>query len=195
MKLTLLALAFIFATATSAQAQTDAMPPETPAPHSSSSSQMAMPAKPPVPVSKGVTVVTNAPEIPLVPRTFTLTMLEALPQQTITVIDGHTHKPATFTGPLVSDVFGATGLALDDKTHSLLLRGLVIAEGTDHYRVVYSMAELQPGFSSGKVIIAVTRDSKPIASGFQIVGSLDTKPARWVQGLNILAFSAVPLAK
>jgi len=175
-------------------AQTDAMPPETAAP-SSSSSQMKMPAKPAITPSKELTVVTNTQELPLVPRTFTPAMLKALPQQTITAIDGHTHTTSTFTGPLVSDVFGATGLASDDKTHSLLLRGFVIAEGTDRYRVVYSMAELEPTFSSGKVIIALTRDGKPVASGLQLVDNLDIKPARWVQAIHILAFSAVPLSK
>jgi 6,7-dimethyl-8-ribityllumazine synthase len=156
---------------------------------------MAKPAKPPAAPSSELTIVSNTPEIALVPRHFTIAMLKALPQQTITALDGHTHTSSTFTGPLASDVFGATGLASDDKTHSLILRGLVIAEGTDHYRVVYSMAELEPTFTSGKVIVALTRDGKPIESGIQLINPLDVKPARWVHGLTILAFSAVPLSK
>jgi len=195
MKLTLITLAFSLAPLSLA-AQTDAMPPETAAPaSSSSSSQMPMPAKPPIAPSKDLTVVTNTQELPLVPRTFSIEMLKALPQQTVTAVDGHTGKPSTFTGPLVSDVFGATGLASDDKTHSLILRGFVIAEGTDRYRVVYSMAELESTFSSGKVIVAITRDGKPIASGLQLVDNLDVKPARWVQAIHILAFATVPVSK
>jgi hypothetical protein len=57
------------------------------------------------------------------------------------------------------------------------------------------MAELQPTFSSGKVIVAISRDGLPLESGIQLVNPLDVKPARWVHGLSILAFSAVPLSK
>jgi hypothetical protein len=41
-------------------------------------------------------------------------------------------------------------------------------------------------FTSGKVIVALTADGAPDASGLQLVNPLDVKPARWVHGLSSL---------
>jgi hypothetical protein len=107
-----------------------------------------------------------------------------LPQQTITAHDGHTNKDVTFSGPLVADVLAKAGLVGSDETHKLILHSTVIATGTDGYYVLYSCAEIEPRFTSAKVIVAVMQEGLPVPSGIQIVDPLDVKPARWVHGLS-----------
>jgi hypothetical protein len=146
--------------------------------------QTAMPmpaAKPPVAPADSLTVNFNGNT-----TIFNRSTLSLLPQQTVTAFDGHTQKNETFTGPLVTDVLAKAGLIPGDKTHALILRSYVTATGTDGYFVIYSGAELEPMFTSGKAIIALTADGAPVASGIQLVNPLDIKPARWVHGLTTL---------
>jgi len=147
---------------------------------------MPMPAKPPVAPSKGVSVFLD-PGSPL--SVFSIPTLQLLPQQTVTAVDGHTGKTVIFTGPLVSDVLHKAGLPPADEAHERILHSLVRATGTDGYFVIYSLTEMEPAFSSGKVIIALEADGKPVESGLQLVNPLDTKPARWVHGLKALVLT------
>ena len=142
---------------------------------------MPMPAKPPVTPSTTLTVTFDGNTTQMSRATLAL-----LPQQTITALDGHTNKTVTFTGPLVTDVLAKAGLTPGEKTHALILRSYVTATGTDGYFVIYSGAELEPMFTSGKAIIALTQGDAPVASGIQLVNPLDAKPARWVHGLASL---------
>jgi hypothetical protein len=118
-----------------------------------------------------------------------------LPQQTITAFDGHTGKPVTFSGPLVADVLAKAGLAASEKNHALILHSTLVATGTDGYFVLYSVAELEPMFSSGKSIIALLQSGLPVPSGIQLVNPLDAKPARWVHGLSSLAIMTLAPTK
>jgi hypothetical protein len=147
---------------------------------------MSMPAKPPVTPSTGVSVFLDA-ETPM--SDFNIAALQSLPQQTITAVDGHTGKTVAFTGPLVADVLRKAGVPPPDEAHERILHSLVRATGTDGYFVIYSLTEMEPAFSSGKVIIALEADGKPVESGLQLVNPLDAKPARWVHGLRALVLT------
>ena len=150
----------------------------------------AMPAKPPVAPSATLTLTFDGNT-----TEFSRASLSSMPQQTITALDSHTNKTVTFTGPLVADVLAKAGLIPGDKTHALILRSYVTATGTDGYFVVYSGAELEPMFTSGKVIVALTQGGAPVASGLQLVNPLDAKPARWVHGLAALTVTTTAGAK
>ena len=164
-------------------AQTDAMPPastdQTKAP-----AQDAMPMKAPVPPSKSVTINFQG-------RTTTLTIedLLKLPQVTVHVHNAHRNADETYTGPLVSDVLAKAGLVANKETQPLILHSTVIATGTDHYYVIYSCAEVEPAFSKGQVIVALTKGNDlPDTEGgnIQLVNTTDAKPARWLHGLTQL---------
>jgi hypothetical protein len=147
---------------------------------------MQMPAKPPVPPSSGFTVFLDKGS----PQSFfNQTTLQSLPQQTITSVDGHTGKTVTFTGPLVMDVLRKAGFPSAADAHERILHSIVRVTGTDGYFVFYSLTEMEPAFSSGKVIIALEADGKPVESGIQLVNPLDIKPARWVHGLKSLVLT------
>jgi hypothetical protein len=157
-----------------ARAQTDAMPPE---------SQAAMPAKAPVPPSKFLALSYQGKVINL-----TLTDLANMPATTVHVHNAHSNKDETYSGPLLSEVLAKIGLRSTPETHSLILHSTIVATGSDHYFVLYSGAETQPDFSTGKVIVAVMKFGLPDTDGglIQLINTADTKPARWVQGLSSL---------
>jgi hypothetical protein len=177
---TLLALSLAFAPVYAA-AQT---PPKPDAGHT----DMDHAAKPPVPPSKSVNVTFEGHV-----TTFSVEDLLKLPQVTVHVHNAHRNTDETYTGPLLADVLAQAGLKSTRETEPLILHSSVVATATDHYFVVYSAAEIEPGFSTGQVIVAVMKAGTPNTEGgqIQIVNTLDAKPARWLHGLSDLNVMSV----
>jgi hypothetical protein len=135
--------------------------------------------KAPVPVSHSITVTYQSST-----TTLNVEDLLKLPQVTVHVQNGHTKAEETYSGPLASDVLARAGLAPTEESHATILHSTVVATGTDGYYVLYSGAEVEPMFATGKVIVAVMQSGLPISNGgIQLVNTTDSKPARWVHGL------------
>jgi hypothetical protein len=145
-------------------------------------------AKPTVPPSKSVNVSFEG-------RTITLTVedLLNLPQVTVHVHNGHRNADETYSGPLLADVLARVGLKASRETEPLMLHSNVVATGTDHYFVLYSVAEVEPSFSTGQVIVAVMKAGLPNTEGglIELVNTVDVKPARWLHGLSDLNVMSV----
>ena len=65
----------------------------------------------------------------------------------------------------------------------------VVAEASDGYRVVYSLAELDSDFQDSGVIVADTLNGSPLGENqgpFKMVAPHDKRPARWVRMLKSL---------
>ena len=168
--------------------QTDAMPPETKAP-AQHSDKVAGHEKPAVPPSKTLNLSFEGKTI-----TLSLTELVNMPQVTVHVHNAHRNTDETYTGPLLSDVLARIGLTASRETEPLILHSAIVATGTDHYFVLYSGAEVQPTFSTGKVIVADMKFGLPDTEGglIQLINTSDAKPARWVHGLS--SISVISLA-
>ena len=183
------AAAILFALAPLAlHAQTDAMPPETHAPSQHEHAADSMPEKPPVPPSKSVSLSFEGKT-----ATVSLTDLATMPAVTVMVHNSHRNVDETYSGPLLSDVLARVGLTSSRETEPLILHSTIIATGTDHYFVLYSGAEIQPSFSTGKVIVAVMKSGLPDKEGglIQLINTSDAKPARWVHGLSGISVMTV----
>jgi hypothetical protein len=65
----------------------------------------------------------------------------------------------------------------------------VVAQGTDDYKVLYSLAEIDPAFRTGDVLVADSLDGKELgdAGAFKLVSSEDKRPARWVRNLKAIS--------
>lgn len=126
--------------------------------------------------------------------TLSLADLQALPQTTVKVHNGHTNADETYTGPLLSEVLAKAGLVVTPKSEHDFLRMSIVASGTDNYFVVYSGAEVEPALHKAEVIIALALEGKPLTrtGAFQLIDSLDVKPARWVRNLNKLHVISSP---
>jgi len=156
-------------------------------------SDMAMEsAKSPVPPSKSLTVAFEGKSM-----TFTVDDLLKLPQVAVHVHNAHRNTEETYSGPLLADVLARVGLEASHETEPLVLHSTLVATGTDHYFVVYSVAEIEPTFSTGQVIVAIMKAGMPNSEGgvIELVNTVDAKPARWLHGLAKLKVVSVAARK
>ena len=144
--------------------------------------------KPPVPPSRSLTVSFQGHAV-----TLSVEELLNLPQTTVHVHNAHRNTDEDYTGPLVADVLAKAGLIASKETEPLILHAALIATGTDKYFVLYSVAEVEPMFATGKVIVAVMKANLPNTDGgtIQLINTADAKPARWVHGLASLTVSSI----
>ena len=112
--------------------------------------------------------------------------IATLPRKTITVFDAHTKVQETYGGVLLSDLLTRVNAPLGEKLHGKAMTIRVLAEGSDHYTAMYSLAEIDPAFHPGSVIIADTMDGRSLNAAhgpLQLVNTEDKRPARWVRQL------------
>jgi hypothetical protein len=137
--------------------------------------------KPAIPPSRSVNVSFEG-------KTITLTVedLLNLPQVEVHVHNAHRNVDESYSGPLLADVLARVGLKASRETEPLILHSSLVATGSDHYFVLYSLAEVEP--STGKVIVAVMKSGLPNTDGslIELVNTTDAKPARWLRGLTDL---------
>ena len=126
--------------------------------------------------------------------TLTPDALQSLPQQTVRVHNPHTKADETYQGVELSLLLAWLDAPLGAKLRGRALSMYVVAEGTDKYRAVYSLAEVDPTFHTGTVIVADREDGQPIAKDgpFKLVNTEDKRPARWVRNLASIQMSSIP---
>jgi hypothetical protein len=126
--------------------------------------------------------------------TLTAEALQSLPQQTVRVHNPHTKADETYQGVELSLLLARLDAPLGPKLRGKALTMYVAAEGTDKYRAIYSLAEVDPTFHTGTVIVADREDGQPIAKDgpFKLVNTEDKRPARWVRNLTSIQLSSVP---
>jgi hypothetical protein len=117
---------------------------------------------------------------------YTLNELKAMPQKTVTVHNPHTNADETYSGVPLMDLLAKDGVP---HGHDLRGKGLaeyVVATGSDGYKAVLALAEVDPEFHSGDVIVADAMDGKPLdvkTGPFRLVVTEDKRPARSVHNL------------
>jgi hypothetical protein len=113
----------------------------------------------------------------------------ALPHISITVHNGHTNAAETYSGVPLATLLAKVNAPMGKDLHGEAMTGYLIATGSDGYSVVLSVAEVDPGFHEGQVIVADARDGQPLAKNgpFQLIVSDDKRPARWVHNLESIA--------
>jgi DMSO/TMAO reductase YedYZ molybdopterin-dependent catalytic subunit len=113
--------------------------------------------------------------------------LSELPQAAATLNEHG--KPVHYEGVLVSDILKKAGAPAGEELHGKALPTYVIGKGRDGYEVVYPLAELDPGFTDGKALVANKTDGKALpesAGPFRLVAPGDKKMARSVRMLEKL---------
>ena len=66
------------------------------------------------------------------------------------------------------------------------LSGYIVATGSDGYRAVLALAEIDPSFHPGEVLVADAMNGKPLdahSGPFKLVVTEDKRPARSVRNL------------
>src|SRR5262245_15418347 len=71
-------------------------------------------------------------------------------------------RSVAYEGVLVGEVLKRAGAPLGGELRGNAVASYVVATAQDGYQAVFSLAELDPGFTSNDVIIADTIDGKPL---------------------------------
>jgi len=112
--------------------------------------------------------------------------LKSMPRTTITVHNEHSKADETYAGVRLADVLGKLGAPLGHDLRGVALSGYIVATGSDGYVAVIALAEADPTFHSGEVIVADTMNGQPLdakSGPFKLVVTEDKRPARWVRNL------------
>ncbi len=115
--------------------------------------------------------------------TWTPATLANLPHVTVTVHNEHTKADDTYSGVPLMDLL--TPLGVPAGPHGAAMRIYLVAEGSDRYKAVYSLAEVNPAVQDSTVIVADTENGQPLASDgpLKLIDTRDKHPARWVRNL------------
>jgi hypothetical protein len=132
------------------------------------------------------------------PTTYSAAALTALPQvtQTDTFASGTTPQTHTYTGPTIWNAINATGVQTTPGVKNDILDRYVLATGTDGYRVVYSLGELDPAFGNRTDLVATQETiggkTAPLAGDglARTTAPGDVKGGRYVSNLSALTVRA-----
>jgi DMSO/TMAO reductase YedYZ molybdopterin-dependent catalytic subunit len=95
------------------------------------------------------------------PATLALSELRALPRTTVGVQD-EDGRTSTYEGVLVGELLKRAGAPLGNDLRGDAVATYVLVIANDGYRVVFSLAELDPDYTGSKIIVADTVDGKPL---------------------------------
>jgi hypothetical protein len=112
--------------------------------------------------------------------------LQSLPHKTVTVHNPHSNADETYSGVLLIELLKQAGAPTGHDVHGKALAEYVIATGSDGYKAVLALAEAEPDFHPGDVLVADTMDGKPLdakSGPFKLVVTEDKRPARSVHNL------------
>jgi DMSO/TMAO reductase YedYZ molybdopterin-dependent catalytic subunit len=122
------------------------------------------------------------------PVTLSKEDLAKFPRTSVTVKgEGNDDTETTYEGALLYDVLKHAGAPLDKQLMGKALASYVLAEARDGYQVVYTLTELDPSFTSNKIIVADTINGKPLfpyQGPLRLVAPGEKKGARSIRMLE-----------
>jgi hypothetical protein len=112
--------------------------------------------------------------------------IAAMPHKSVSVYNLHTKANEKYSGVPLADLLGKVGVPLGESVRGRLLLIGVVAEGTDHYSVLYALAEADPSIHAGDVIVADSEDGQKLGKDgvFKMISTEEKRPARWVRNLT-----------
>ncbi|MGA9569773.1 MAG: hypothetical protein WBS17_06780 [Candidatus Acidiferrales bacterium] len=119
------------------------------------------------------------------PVSISLADFRAMTHVTITVHNAHADADETYSGVPLAALLAKLDAPLGEHLRGKALASYIVASGSDGYSVVLSIAEADPSFHGGDILVADTRDGQPLGTSgpFQLIVSEDKRPARWVHNL------------
>lgn len=104
---------------------------------------------------------------------------------TVKLHNPHNDTDETYSGVPLATLLAKVNTPLGENLRGKALANYVVASGSDGYSVVVSLAELDPSFHDGQILVADARDGQPLGDTgpFRLIVSEDKRPARWVRNL------------
>jgi hypothetical protein len=121
-------------------------------------------------------------------KSITLSAAEfkAISHISVTIHNTHTNADETYSGVRVSDLIARLGAPLGSELRGKALANYVVATGSDGYKAVLALGEVDPSFHPGEVLVADAMDAKALdahSGPFKLVVTEDKRPARSVRNL------------
>jgi hypothetical protein len=121
--------------------------------------------------------------------------VKAAPHISVTIHSSHTNADETYSGVRLSDLLARVGAPLGSELRGKALANYIVAAGSDGYKAVLALGEVDPSFHPGEVLVADTMDGKPLdahSGPFKLVVTEDKRPARSVRNLVSIEWKEVP---
>jgi hypothetical protein len=124
----------------------------------------------------------------MTPASFDRAALAALPQSSLTV------GTVTYTGVSLWSLLARATIVTHPEVKNDILRQVVVATGSDGYKVAISLGEIDPDFGNQPCLIATQQNGADFTSGgfARLVFPNDVKKGRWVTNLIGLKVSESP---
>jgi hypothetical protein len=122
----------------------------------------------------------------LTPATISIVDFKSLPHKTVNFHNGHTNTDEAYSGVLLTDLLAKCGAPTGMQLHGKPLSDYIVATGSDGYKAVLALAETDPSFHPGDVIVADSMNGKPLDAKegpFKLIVTEDKRPARSVHNL------------
>lgn len=119
------------------------------------------------------------------PTRLSLEALRALPQVVLPAT-ARDSSPITLAGPSARSLLDLVSAPAGHDLRGPRLMLGVVAEAADGYRVLFSLAELDPGFGAATAIVALSQDGQPLPAAegpLRLVIAGDDHYSRWVRQL------------
>lgn len=120
------------------------------------------------------------------PAVLTAADLKAIPHTTLTIHNSHTNADETYSGVRLADLLAKIGAPLGNDLHGKALALYIVATGSDGYKAVLALGEVDPSFHPGEVVVADAMDGRPLDAHngpLKLVVTEDKRPARSVRNL------------
>lgn len=124
---------------------------------------------------------TKSGELALKPADF-----QALRHMTLALHNEHSQADETYSGVRLADLLAKVNAPLGHDLRGAALGAYVVATGSDGYVAVLALAEVDPAFHPGEVIVADAMNGQALdtkSGPYKLVVSEDKRPARWVRNL------------
>jgi len=111
--------------------------------------------------------------------------LKTMPRTRVEVKDEG--RTVGYEGVLLADLLKKAGAPLGGELRGNAVASYVVASASDGYQVLFSLAEIDPDFTSNSVIVADTVDGKPLLDHqgpLRIVSPKDSRATRAIRMLQ-----------
>jgi hypothetical protein len=121
------------------------------------------------------------------PLTLDRASLAAMPRVSVTA-SAHHEAPSQWQGVALQSILQKVHAPSGEQLRGHAMTSVVRIAASDHYQVVFSLAELDPMLGNEQVILADTQDGRPIAKDgpYRIVVPGDKRPARWIRNVTTI---------
>jgi hypothetical protein len=112
--------------------------------------------------------------------------VKAMPHLSVVFHNTHTNANETYSGVRLANILAKVNAPLGKDLRGKALADYIVATGSDGYKAVLALAEVDPEFHPGEVVVADQMDGKPLdehSGPLKLVVTEDKRPARAVRNL------------